>query len=77
MEYLSGAARPAGDDSKILNNRFKILYDERSRGKPKRAGGGAKRSTEVVTGAWRSKNPTTALYGEGAGGRAREARRGR
>jgi len=72
LEYLSGAARPAADNSKVLNNRFKILYDERSRKVVK-----AKRDTsEKVTGAWRSKNPSTFLYGEGAGGNARRARRG-
>merc|ERR1719321_972386 len=51
LEYLSGAARPASDDPSVLNNRFKMKYDTRTRvNKVKKF-----ERKEEVRGAWRSK----------------------
>jgi hypothetical protein len=59
MEYLSGAARRPADDFSNLNNRFKMRYDTRSQSKAKKV---VTKRDEKVTGAWRSKNPTSDLY---------------
>jgi len=59
LELLSGAARPGADEAGQLNNRFKILYDNRPR---KAAKAKAKPKAPKVTGGWGSKNPQTNLY---------------
>jgi hypothetical protein len=66
LELLSGATRKPSDDSGVLSDRFKILYDTRIRPKARAGRGQAKAQQKVMT-TWRSKNPTKSLYGKGTG----------
>jgi len=61
LELLSGVGRRPSDSDESLRNRFKILYDTRTKPKalaPKKRA--ALKAKNVTT--WRSKNPDARLY---------------
>ena len=77
LELVSGALRAPSDSKEKLNSRFAFNYDTRTKTKTKGKAARAGATSKVGPVTFRSKNPTTSLYGNGAGGGPYEAGRGR